>query len=81
MDSDIPTSLLEKHPELLAVGEALDQRRRGEPITARCTKCGLPLTIEEIQATGVVIVRCPTGDTTFRIKHAKGSSLPNENGT
>lgn len=75
-DSDIPPSILKNHPELAAVGEALDQRRRGEPITARCVKCGLPLEIEEIPATSVVIVRCANGDTFFRAKHAKGTVPP-----
>lgn len=75
-DSDIPPSILKAHPELVAVGEALDQRRRGEPITARCVKCGLPLEIEEVAATGVVIVRCANGDTLFRAKHAKATVPP-----
>jgi hypothetical protein len=78
MDSDIPASLLKEHPELVAVGQALDQRRHGEPIIARCVKCGLLLEIEEVAATGVVIVRCATGDTVFRIRHAKGISTKAE---
>lgn len=69
MESDIPPSILKHHPELVAVGEALDQRRRGEPVTAVCYKCGLPLQVEEVAATGAVIVRCAKGDTFFRAVH------------
>ena len=73
MDDAIPPSILKRHPELAAVGEALDQRRRGELITVPCLKCGLLLYIEEIEATGAVIVRCAKGDTFFRAVHARRS--------
>jgi hypothetical protein len=77
MGEDLPpAAILEKHPELISIGEALAQRKRGEPITARCIKCGLVLEVVEIEVTGVTIVRCATGDTFFRAVHKHSSSMP-----
>lgn len=73
MDDELPPSILKTHPELVAVGEALEQRKRAEPITARCFKCGLLLEVDEVEATGVTIVRCAKGDTFFRSVHRRGS--------
>jgi hypothetical protein len=71
MESDIPPSILKSHPELAAVHEALDQDRKGEPITALCFKCGMLLQLERVAATGAVVVRCPNGDTFFRSVQAR----------
>jgi hypothetical protein len=76
MSLDIPPSILKRHPELVAVGEALEQRRRGEPVVARCGKCGALLEVEEVVATGAVVVRCPKGDTFFRAVHGSKNQNP-----
>lgn len=68
MTDDIPEALLRKHPELAAVGDALAQWRRGEPITARCPKCQRALDVTRIEATGTLVVSCPDGHTQFRAK-------------
>lgn len=69
-DSEIPEPIRKKHPELAAVGEALAQWRRGEPITARCITCGRILEVTEVQATGTTVVLCPEGHTSYRSKHS-----------
>lgn len=66
MHDEIPPALLAKHPELVAVGEALEQLRDGKPVTARCLKCDKPLSAENVEATGVLVIRCPDGHTFFR---------------
>jgi hypothetical protein len=65
---EIPAAILRKHPELVAVGEALAQWRRGEPITARCSKCERVLEVTRVEATGTLVVACPDGHTYFRAK-------------
>jgi len=67
---EIPKSILERHPELVAVHEALAQRRRGEQITARCMHCAKPLHVEDVTATRTLVVTCPCGRTVFRAKYA-----------
>lgn len=68
MDSQIPEALLKKHPELVSVGEALLQLRLGQAVTATCMQCGQVLLVEEVEATGALVIRCPEGHTFFRAK-------------
>jgi hypothetical protein len=68
MNDEIPPAVLQKHPELVAVGQALEQLRQGQPITATCIKCGQVLTVETIATVGVLVIRCPDGHTSFRAK-------------
>lgn len=70
MNPEIPPALLRKHPELVAVGEALEQLRRGEPVTARCTVCGSTLEAVEVDGVGALVIRCPGGHTYFRARRA-----------
>jgi hypothetical protein len=59
----LPTVILDKHPELPSIGEALAAYREGRPITATCPTCKGPLHIEEIKAIGSLWVLCPNGCT------------------
>lgn len=68
MNDEIPAALLKRHPELASVGEALTQLREGQPITATCIKCGLRLIVDQVEDTGVLVIRCPDGHTFFRAK-------------
>ena len=68
MDDEIPPAILRTRPELVAVGEALAQHRRGEAITAQCTTCGRVLVLTDVQATGALVVRCPDGHVSFRAR-------------
>jgi hypothetical protein len=68
VEDQIPAALLQKHPELASVGQALEQLRQGLPVTATCFKCGLRLLAEEVEATGALVIRCPDGHTSFRAK-------------
>ena len=71
MPDEIPPALLAKHPELVAVGEALEQFRDGKAVTARCLKCDKPLVAEEVEATGALVIRCPAGHTFFRARRRR----------
>lgn len=70
MDSEIPPALLASHPELSAVGEALQQLGEGHPVTATCVKCGKTLVAESVDTTGALVIRCPDGHTFFRAKRS-----------
>lgn len=69
MADELPELLLNAHPELRAVGEALAQHRRGEVVSARCPKCDRALVVTEIVATKTTMVACPDGHTRYRPKH------------
>lgn len=74
MTDDRPPPLLRRHPELVAVGLALAQFGRGEPITATCDKCGAPLTVAEVPETGSIVVTCPGKHVSFRAKRRPGTA-------
>lgn len=65
---EIPKSILEKHPELIAVDEALAQLRKGEDIRATCPTCHVVLTAETVEATGVIVISCPDRHTYYRAR-------------
>jgi hypothetical protein len=71
MDDEIPPGILKRHPELVAVGEAIEQNRRGESITARCNKCGSTLEVTEVPEVGALVVTCPQGHVSFRASRSK----------
>jgi hypothetical protein len=64
----IPPALLRQHPELAQIEEALADYHAGRPVTTRCPFCGELLEVTEIEATGSLWVRCPTGDTSMHIQ-------------
>jgi len=68
MTDEIPEAILRAHPELAAVGDALAQWRRGEAISARCSKCQHVLMVTLVEATRTLVVSCPDGHTSFRAK-------------
>jgi hypothetical protein len=63
--AEFPESILARKPELRPVVQALEEFATGRPITATCYHCSRPLTVERVQATGAVYVRCPNGDTLY----------------
>lgn len=68
--SEIPPGILQRHPELVAVGDALEQHRQGQPITSRCLTCGELLVVTEVEAVGTLVVTCPRGHVNFRARRA-----------
>ncbi|HWO22543.1 MAG TPA: hypothetical protein VNO30_27480 [Kofleriaceae bacterium] len=68
MDDEIPPALLSRHPELVSVGQALEQLRLGQPVTATCIKCGQQLLVEALETVGVLVIHCPADHTFFRAK-------------
>jgi hypothetical protein len=66
MADEIPKSILAQHPELAAVGDAIARWRGGQQVTATCMRCGSTLVVEQVEEVGVLVVRCPNGDTFFR---------------
>jgi hypothetical protein len=54
-----------------AIGEALQQHARGEPITASCPTCGRTLEVADVAVTGALVVACPErGHLYVRFKRA-----------
>lgn len=69
MSSDeIPPALLAKHPELVAVEEALEQMRDGKPVTAVCVTCKRVLEATELSEIGTLVILCAGGCTSFRLR-------------
>jgi hypothetical protein len=64
--NEIPRPILEKHPEIHEVEEALKAHRDGKPVTVRCRYCNTPISVTEIAATGALVVACEKGCTYFR---------------
>lgn len=67
---ETPPDILAKHPELVAVHEALAQWRRRAPVTARCLRCEQVLRVEDVVVTHTIVVTCPCGRTVFRAKYS-----------
>lgn len=63
-----PKIRVEKYPQMVEVGLALEQHRDGAPITARCRRCGEVLAVEIVATTSVTTVRCRAGCTWMRLK-------------
>jgi hypothetical protein len=75
-DDELPPEILAKHPELVAIGEALAAYHEGRPSTAVCPVCGLPLTVTEVPGTDELWVTCPTGCTRFRARRKRTDEAP-----
>jgi hypothetical protein len=56
------------------------QLGRGEPITARCITCGVMLQAVEVAEVGALVISCPDGHTTFRVKRDRKVNRPPDNG-
>jgi hypothetical protein len=68
MEEKIPKVVLEKHPEIIEVFEAIRSFKSGKEITTCCRYCGELLTISELAEVGVLNVSCPCGKTSYRSK-------------
>jgi len=68
-DDGIPGWILEKHPEIFEVGEALRQHSNGQPITIRCRFCGGLLQVTDLKQIGSTWIFCPKGCTREHIKY------------
>ena len=66
--NEIPQSILDQHPELVAVDEALVQLERGEEIRATCPTCRVILSAEAV--TGAVVISCPGRHTYYRARRS-----------
>jgi hypothetical protein len=65
----LPESLLEKHPKMLPVVEALEAYFEGRPVTSRCLECDQLLVVDHIEVIHSTWVLCPNGCTFY---HDKG---------
>lgn len=65
----IPQRILDEHPEMAAVAEALAGYRAGREVTARCSKCGHKLVVTDFPDIGSLWVGCDIGDTRFHVKY------------
>jgi len=58
-------SILKKHPELVAVNEAIVAFRQGLPVVSRCPVCHQLLTVEYVAPIDTTWVKCPNGCTIY----------------
>jgi len=68
---DIPKTLLDKHPELAQIDAAIRAYLAGEPIDARCPKCGNTLNVKEVPETGELWVTCGNGCTVYHERYKR----------
>ncbi len=78
MSDEIPPNLLKRHPELVAIGQAVEQHRRGEPVTATCIVCEQPLVVTEVAAVGALVVTCPSGHVNYRASRDRSRPSPRD---
>jgi hypothetical protein len=67
-DSEIPPSILKRHPELVQILEALEAHREDRPITSTCPTCRNQLKVTDVKELGVRTVTCGNGCTNYREK-------------
>ena len=65
---EIPKAILEKHPELIQIAEALEAHREGRAISTKCASCGQVLSVTEVKVSGGLWVTCSTGCTNYRAR-------------
>jgi hypothetical protein len=68
--SEIPTSILKKHPELIQVLEALKDYHDGIRVTTKCSTCGNVLQVVHTPDAHSLWVGCGNGCTNYREKYA-----------
>jgi hypothetical protein len=68
MEEEIPKVVLEKHPEMVEVFEAIRLFKSGKKITTSCRYCDELLTVDELPNVGVLNVSCSCGKTSYRSK-------------
>ena len=69
-DTDLPASILLRHPELSEIMAALRQHRLQQPITVCCRTCGSRLEVTPIPELGTLWVGCQAGCTVY---HSRGT--------
>jgi hypothetical protein len=68
--AEIPRKLLEAHPEITQIDEAMRAYDQGCPIMVTCPKGNEILQVIEVKAVGTLWVNCCNGCTRFRSKRA-----------
>ena len=66
---EIPKDVLEKHPKLLAISEAIEQHRSSQPVAVLCSTCGNRLVVTDFPELGSLWVGCEIGCTKFQMKY------------
>lgn len=65
----IPEAILAKHPEFVAIAEAIAAHRDGRQITARCRTCDAQLSVADDIELGSLWVTCEQGCTSFHLRY------------
>ncbi len=65
----IPEIILNKHPEMLAIGQAISEHNASQPVTARCLTCGHRLVVTDYPELGSLWVSCEDSCTNFHMKY------------
>ena len=73
LKTKVPTRFLNKHPELAAITQALEEYRNDLEITAKCNACQSVLRVEEIDEIGTTWVVCNEGCTSYRENYQKAA--------
>ncbi|VAW60604.1 hypothetical protein MNBD_GAMMA10-1653 [hydrothermal vent metagenome] len=68
MSDKIPNFILEKHPEMVQVFEAIKQYKKNGKITVKCIYCDKPLSIYADETLGFLNVNCQCGKSSYRSK-------------
>ena len=75
----MPDWLVEKHPEVEQIYQALDAYRNGREVTARCPRCGNLLVVFDKQHLGSLWIACGTPECTLmHMKYIPQRSEPEE---
>lgn len=75
MEDEIPRGILEKHPELIQISEAISAYKEKRPITVYCKTCGQLLQVTEVKAVGSIWVMCGNGCTRYHSRIHSQSKL------
>ncbi len=73
LKTKVPTRFLNKHPELAAITQALEEYRNDLEITAKCNVCQSVLRVEEIDEIGTTWVVCDKDCASYRENYQKAA--------
>jgi len=68
MIDKIPDSVLNKHPEMVQIFDAIKQFKADEKVTVACPSCNEPLSVYQDENLGFLNVNCPCGKCSYRSK-------------